>query len=300
MSIKVEGVTKMYGTQKALDNVSFEVRKGEILGFLGPNGAGKSTMMKIITCFIPPTSGRVTVNGADIETESMKVRACIGYLPESNPLYTDMYVKEYLEFVCGLYNIRKGVRQKVKEMIDLTGLDVEQHKRIGQLSKGYRQRVGIAQALIHDPDVLILDEPTSGLDPNQLIDIRSLIKELGKDRTVMFSSHIMQEVQAVSDRIIIIDKGRLVTDRKMGTVEPSVEQTLLVEFEADIATDRLTQVDGVVRVEPVSDKLYAVNVRSSTDHRKVIAEWARTEGILILSLKYQDENLEEVFRKHTS
>ena len=210
MSIKVEGVTKVYGSQKALDNVSFEVKKGEIVGFLGPNGAGKSTMMKIVSCFIPPTSGKVTVGGFDILEESMKVREMVGYLPESNPLYYDMYVKEYLDFVCGLYGIKSDRSARIDEMIQVTGLEREQHKQIGQLSKGYKQRVGIAQAIIHDPEILILDEPTSGLDPNQLVEIRELIRTLGKDKTIMFSSHIMQEVEAVCDRIIIIDKGNIV------------------------------------------------------------------------------------------
>ena len=300
MSIKVEGVSKVYGNQKALDNVSFEVNKGEVLGFLGPNGAGKSTMMKIISCFIPPTSGKVTVNGADIESDSMKVRAAVGYLPESNPLYYDMYVKEYLLFVCGLYGITKDAESRVEEMIEKTGLEREQHKQIGQLSKGYKQRVGIAQALIHNPDILILDEPTSGLDPNQLQDIRALIKELGKDKTVMFSSHIMQEVEAVSDRIIIIDKGKLVTDRKVRSTIKSIEQSILVEFESEIDLKDLQSLNGVVSVEADSSNIYTVKANSESDYRKVIAEWAREKNYLVLSLKHEDESLEDIFRRHTS
>jgi ABC-2 type transport system ATP-binding protein len=300
MSIKVEGVTKMYGDQKALDDVSFEVKKGEVLGFLGPNGAGKSTMMKIISCFITPTSGTVTVNGSDTESESMKVRSSVGYLPESNPLYYDMYVKEYLHFVCGLYGITKEANERVEEMIAKTGLGREQHKQIGQLSKGYKQRVGIAQALIHDPDILILDEPTSGLDPNQLQDIRSLIKELGKDKTVMFSSHIMQEVQAVSDRIIIIDKGKLVTDRKVGDTTDSIEQNIIVEFDSEIDLKQLKKLTGLSSVEKSASNTYLIKASSDSDFRKVIAEWARANDALVLSLKHQDENLEDVFRKHTS
>lgn len=300
MSIKVENVTKLYGEQKALDNVSFEVKTGEILGFLGPNGAGKSTMMKIISCFIPPTEGKVTVNGANIENDSMKVRASVGYLPESNPLYYDMFVKEYLTFVCGLYGIKTGVFEKVAEMIEVTGLHREQHKQIGQLSKGYKQRVGIAQALIHNPDVLILDEPTSGLDPNQLQDIRSLIRKLGKDKTIMFSSHIMQEVEAVSDRIIIIDKGKIVADRNVSQSNTVTEQTFLLEFDKKAELDTLKALDGVLNVEGEAENRYLVTGIWQTDFRKTIAEWARTQDLLLLTLQKQDEKLEEVFRKHTS
>lgn len=290
----------MYGSQKALDNVSFEVKKGEILGFLGPNGAGKSTMMKIITCFIPPTSGTVTVNGADIENDSMQVRSKVGYLPESNPLYYDMYVKEYLKFVCGLYGITDGVDERVERMISMTGLGREQHKQIGQLSKGYKQRVGIAQALIHDPEVLILDEPTSGLDPNQLVDIRQLIKDLGKDKTVMFSSHIMQEVEAVSDRVIIIDKGKIVTDRNVKSDAKKVEQTVLVEFDQEIEVRLLEKISGVNSVETLSPNTYRILGVADSDLRKLIAEWAHTNDVLALTLKHEDERLEDIFRKHTS
>ncbi|MCB9186401.1 MAG: gliding motility-associated ABC transporter ATP-binding subunit GldA [Flavobacteriales bacterium] len=300
MSIKVERVTKMYGEQKALDSVSFEVKKGEVLGFLGPNGAGKSTMMKIISCFIPPTEGKVTVDGFDIGSDSMKVRSLVGYLPESNPLYYDMYVKEYLQFVCGLYGITEGVKERVEQMVALTGLSREQHKQIGQLSKGYKQRVGIAQALIHDPEVLILDEPTSGLDPNQLQDIRNLIKELGKEKTVMFSSHIMQEVEAVSDRIIIIDKGKIVTDRKVKETTERLEQTVLVEFDVVVETSLIRSIAGVESVELIESTTYRVTGRSETDFRKLIAEWAKKQDFLVLTLKHEDETLEDVFRKHTS
>lgn len=300
MSIQVKNVTKLYGAQKALDNVSFEVKKGEILGFLGPNGAGKSTMMKIISCFIPPTSGSVTVNGADIERDSMKVRESVGYLPESNPLYYDMYVKEYLTFVCGLYGVKSGVEERVNEMIAVTGLDREKHKQIGQLSKGYKQRVGIAQALIHNPDVLILDEPTSGLDPNQLQDIRALIRELGKTKTIMFSSHIMQEVEAVSDRIIIIDRGKIVADRAVSNRHSGIDQTFLVEFDKSINESDLESIEGVAKVETAGANSYLVSGRWSSDFRKTLAEWAREREFLVLTLQQQDEKLEEVFRKHTS
>lgn len=300
MSIVVENVTKLYGEQKALDDVSFEVKKGEVLGFLGPNGAGKSTMMKIISCFIPPTSGTVKVGGFDIEQDSMKVRSLVGYLPESNPLYYDMYVKEYLELVCGFYGIKQGRKERVLEMIEVTGLGREQHKQIGQLSKGYKQRVGIAQALIHDPEVLILDEPTSGLDPNQLVDIRELIKKLGREKTVMFSSHIMQEVEAVSDRIIIIDKGKLVTDRKVKEVgDKGALQSVIVEFDVEVEQAQIQNVKGIRTIELIADNTYRIVAQSDDDLRKTVSEWAREQNVLVLTLKVEDQNLEEIFRQHT-
>lgn len=301
MSIKVESVTKLYGAQKALDNVSFEVKKGEILGFLGPNGAGKSTMMKIISCFIPPTSGTVKVNGFDVKDNSMEVRRMIGYLPESNPLYYDMFVKEYLGFVCGLYGMTKDKDNKIVEMIELTGLGREQHKQIGQLSKGYKQRVGIAQALIHDPQILILDEPTSGLDPNQLVDIRELIRKLGKDKTVMFSSHIMQEVEAVSDRIVIIDKGRITTDKKVKDLKlQTALQSVIVEFEKPVDLKVLKTISGLKQVELIDQNTYRMIGNADGDFRKLVSEWARSNDVLVLALKVEDQNLEQVFRKHTS
>jgi ABC-2 type transport system ATP-binding protein len=230
----------------------------------------------------------------------MKVRSLVGYLPESNPLYYDMYVKEYLKFVCGLYGIIKNADEKIAEMIAVTGLEREQHKQIGQLSKGYKQRVGIAQALIHDPEILILDEPTSGLDPNQLQDIRALIKKLGQDKTVMFSSHIMQEVEAVSDRIIIIDKGKLVTDRMVKETSGSHQQNVLVEFDSEVSIDDLKSIEGVEEVDRLSETTYRLIGSSNLDFRKLIAEWARNEDKLVLTLKHEDESLEQIFRKHTS
>lgn len=212
MSIEVRNVVKIYGEQRALDDVSFSIQAGEIVGLLGPNGAGKSTLMKIITCFIPPDSGDIKVNGLDIFEESLEVRKKVGYLPEHNPLYLDMYVKEFLEFVAGIHHLGGSTKNRIREMIELTGLEVEQNKKLGALSKGYRQRVGLAQALIHDPEVLILDEPTSGLDPNQIQEIRHLIRDIGKEKTVMLSTHIMQEVEAICDRAIIIHKGKIVAD----------------------------------------------------------------------------------------
>jgi ABC-2 type transport system ATP-binding protein len=300
MSIKVNHVTKIYGQQKALDSVSFEVKRGEVLGFLGPNGAGKSTMMKIISCFIPPTSGTVEVAGYDVAKESMKVRELVGYLPESNPLYYDMYVKEYLQFVCGMYGIKKDAAKRIKEMIEVTGLGREQHKQIGQLSKGYKQRVGIAQAIIHNPEILILDEPTSGLDPNQLVDIRELITTLGKDKTVMFSSHIMQEVEAVSDRIIIIDKGKLVTNHKVSEMEMSTAQSVIVEFDSEVELDVLSAISEIQEVEALGGNSYRLIGKSDNDLRKIVSIWAQQSRFLVLTLKQEDHNLEEFFRKHTS
>jgi len=250
MSIIVKNITKLYGTQKALDKVSFEVKAGEIVGLLGPNGAGKSTMMKIITCFIPPTSGDVSVYGFDIMEQSVEVRKKVGYLPENNPLYLEMYVKEYLEFVAGLHQLGKNTHKRIAEMIANTGLESEQNKKIGALSKGYRQRVGLAQALIHNPEVLILDEPTSGLDPNQLIEIRNLIKEIGKEKTVMLSTHIMQEVEAICNRVVIINKGKIVADdltEKLSAVT-SPKEIILVEFDKEVKMELLKGITGVAKV----------------------------------------------------
>lgn len=300
MSIKVSGVSKFYGQQKALDDVSFEVGKGEVVGFLGPNGAGKSTMMKIITCFIPPSEGSVQVCGFDIISQSMDVRRSVGYLPESNPLYYDMYVKEYLDFVCGLYGIREP-KKRVAEMVEITGLGREQHKHIGQLSKGYKQRVGIAQALIHDPQVLILDEPTSGLDPNQLVGIRELIKQLGKEKTVLFSSHIMQEVEAVSDRVMIVDRGKLVADRKVDAIASigAKVQTVVVEFETDVDIRTLKSVSAFEDVVVISLNSYRITSKISSDLRKDVATWAQKNDRLILSLSVEEERLEDIFQKLT-
>ena len=247
MSISVRHITRKFGAQKALDDVSFEIGGSEVVGFLGPNGAGKSTMMKILTCYLPPTAGDASVCGFDIREQSMDVRRNVGYLPEHNPLYTDLYVKEYLEFTAGMYGL-KNKAAKVKEMIGTVGLEREQHKKIGALSKGYRQRVGLAQAMIHDPKVLILDEPTSGLDPNQLEEIRALIKHLGGERTVMLSTHIMQEVEAICSRVIIIDKGHIVADdnakhlRGMGDSMQAIE----VEFDGRATEQDLMALPGVL------------------------------------------------------
>lgn len=300
MSIAVSSVSKLYGEQRALDNVSFNVGANEVVGFLGPNGAGKSTMMKIITCFIPPSEGRVEVCGHDTGTHSLEVRRQVGYLPESNPLYHDMYVKEYLAFVAGIYGIA-DVKKRIADMIEATGLGVEQHKRIGQLSKGYKQRVGLAQAMLHDPKVLILDEPTSGLDPNQLIGIRQLIKELGKEKTVLFSSHIMQEVEAICDRIIIIDRGRIVTDRKASEISGVLGgQTVLVEFGAEVSVQDLRAIPGVTDARKLENSVYSIIGNGDDDLRRSVAQWAQQNDHLVLSMRVEEERLESVFQRLTT
>ncbi len=300
MSILVKNITRLYGAQKALDNISFEVPKGEILGFLGPNGAGKSTMMKIITTFIPPSEGEVKVCGYDIISDSMEVRKKVGYLPEHNPLYLDMYVREYLGFIAGLHHMKQKDK-RIKEMVDLTGLGQEQHKKIGALSKGYRQRVGLAQALIHNPEVLILDEPTSGLDPNQLVDIRNLIKNIGKEKTVMFSTHIMQEVEAVCDRVIIINKGKIVADGLSGELgrEKNSGYSISVEFDKDISRGALSQIEGVKRVDKTGENSWELFTDSKEDIRPAVFRFAVNQQLTVLTISRNEKNLETVFRDVT-
>jgi len=299
MSIIIENISKLYGAQKALDNVSFTINSGEIVGLLGPNGAGKSTMMKIITCFIPPTSGNITVYGDDIFENSLEVRKKVGYLPENNPLYPDLYVKEYLDFVAGIYKVANK-KERVKEMIQRTGLEIEQHKKIGALSKGYRQRVGLAQAMIHDPAVLILDEPTSGLDPNQLVEIRNLIKEIGKEKTIMLSTHIMQEVEAVCSRAIIIDNGRIVADDKTSNLSArSIGlQILKVEFSKKVSKSLLEALKGVKSVTIESDNIYKIETNEE-DIREDIFQFAVKNKIAVLSLQKEEQGLEKVFQRLT-
>ena len=298
MSIEVKNLFKYYGQQAAVNDVSFSVKQGEILGFLGPNGAGKSTTMKIITGFIPSHSGEVTVCGLKVDVDNLEARKLIGYLPENNPLYLDMYVKEYLEFVGGIYKIKK-VKSRVNEMIDAVGLGIEQNKKIGALSKGYRQRVGLAQAIIHDPKVLILDEPTSGLDPNQLVEIRELIRTIGKEKTVMFSTHIMQEAEAICDRLVIINNGRIVAnDRALSLQEKNEEQTSYIEFDQVVSKSQLTKIVGVKKVEAVKNG-WLVSADQKIDLNKEIALHAQQEGWLILTLKTEKKTLEEVFRNLT-
>lgn len=299
MSISVQGITKLYGAQKALDGVSFEIGKGEVVGFLGPNGAGKSTMMKILTCYVPPALGTAVVCGHDTRTASMEVRRHVGYLPEHNPLYLDLYVREYLDFVAGVHGL-KDRAARVSAMVERVGLGPEQHKRIGQLSKGYRQRVGLAQAMIHDPQVLILDEPTSGLDPNQLVDIRALIKSLGREKTVMLSTHIMQEVEAICDRVIIIDKGRIVADDKAGALRTNRQGAVLeVEFDRAPEPNELLNIPGVLSAKRKEGATWLLAHDLSNDVRPAVFQFAVEKGLKVLGLQKSERGLEEVFKELT-
>lgn len=302
MSISVQGVTKNYGEQKALDNITFGVSTGEIVGFLGPNGAGKSTMMKIITGFIPATSGTVLINDKEISSDDPGLRKNIGYLPENNPLYPEMYVREYLEFVASIYKLKSG-RGHIDEIIGLTGLAPEQKKKIGSLSKGYRQRVGLAQALIHDPSVLILDEATSGLDPNQIIEIRNLIITAGKEKTVMFSTHIMQEAEAICDRIIIINKGKIMADELKSNIHSVVSrhrQVIKVEFDRNPDIAILQALQGIVNVSLTAGSTWKIEAEGDEDIRPAIFSFAVKNNLTVLSLQKEESNLEEVFRHLTS
>ncbi len=302
MSIVVQGVTKLYGSQKALDNVSFEIKTGEIVGFLGPNGAGKSTMMKIITGFIPPTSGKVFVNGIDTSVGSLEIKKNIGYLPENNPLYPEMYVREYLQFAASLYKLNIPVREQVDNIIRITGLGPEKKKKIGSLSKGYRQRVGLAQALIHNPDVLILDEATTGLDPNQIVEIRNLIRDAGREKTVMLSTHIMQEVEAICGRVIIIDKGVIVADEAKSDIYSKISrpgQTILVEFDKDPEEAVLSAIPGAGSIKKAKDRIWIIEAGGEEDIRPAIFAFAVNNNLTVLSLQKQESNLEEVFRQLT-
>lgn len=304
MSIIVNNLSKTYSDQKAVDSISFEVKKGEILGFLGPNGAGKSTTMKMLTCYIPPTSGNATVCGFDITQQSLDVRQKIGYLPENNPLYYDMYVKEFLEFALKVNGQKSMVKsdQTIKNAIDLVGLEVEQHKKIGQLSKGYKQRVGLAQALIHDPEILILDEPTSGLDPNQLADIRHLIKELGKEKTILFSTHIMQEVEAVCDNVVIINKGKIVANDKTSNLQTRLAGEVLieVEFENMVSETELNKIENIHAIEKISDTNFILHGKESTQLRKNIFAFAVSKNNALLTLKQETKSLEDIFQQLTN
>jgi len=302
MSIVVQEVTKIYGSQKALDNVSFEVKRGEIVAFLGPNGAGKSTMMKIITGFIPATSGSVLVNGAEVSSDDPEIKKKIGYLPENNPLYPEMYVREYLTFVASLYKMGKSSKKKIDNIIGLTGLSPEAGKKIGSLSNGYRQRVGLAQALIHDPDVLILDEATTGLDPNQIIEIRNLIKETGKEKTVMLSTHIMQEAESVCGRIIIIDKGVIVADEEKINIFSKIKsrkQIIKAGFDRNISEASLLSIPNVVNARLTKDNLWIIEAEGEEDVRPSVFSFAVKNNLTVLSLQKEESNLEEVFRHLT-
>ncbi len=302
MSISTTSVSKFYGKQKALNDVSFSISQGEVVGFLGPNGAGKSTMMKIITCYIPPTSGTVSVCGYDVNEQSIDARRCIGYLPEHNPLYLDMYVREYLSFVGKIYGVQ-NLRKRVEEMIEMVGLGVEAHKKIEALSKGYRQRVGLAQSMIHDPRVLILDEPTSGLDPNQLAEIRDLIIRIGKEKTVMLSTHIMQEVEAICDRAIIISNGIIVADSptsELGNLTRSSVYQLVVEFSGTISGDIIRHIEGVGSATALGENTWMITSNTSADIRKDISALAATHGHAILTLTRKEQKLEDVFKELTT
>lgn len=300
MSVKVEQLTKVYQTQKAVDQISFEAKKGEVLGFLGPNGAGKTTTMKIITCFIPQTDGNVNVCGYDTQTSPMEVRQRIGYLPEHNPLYKDMYVKEYLSFVGGLHKVLNK-KQKVAEMIDRVGLGREQHKLIGALSKGYRQRVGLAQAMLHDPDVLILDEPTSGLDPNQLVEIRKLITDLGKEKTVIFSTHIMQEVQAICDRVLIINRGKVVANDSVEALADRISGSTIVtvEFLEKTQKEFLKKIKKVNSIESLGNNQWKLSANLKEDIRKDIFDFAVQNNLTLLGMKKEVYSVEDVFQELT-
>ncbi len=300
MSLSVHSITKEYGTQKAVNDLSFEVSGGTIMGFLGPNGAGKSTTMKIVSCYLAPTSGTAEVCGYDIHKNPLEVRKHIGYLPENNPLYLDMYVREYLQFVAGIHKIDKKAN-RVKELIDMTGLGKERHKLIGALSKGYRQRVGLAQAMIHNPDVLILDEPTSGLDMNQLVDIRNLITELGKQKTVILSTHIMQEVQAMCDRVIIINNGSLVADDPIERLSDRIsgEQQITINLlDNNVSLDKLENISGVTQVKATKDGII-ITSGAQNDIRKEVFEQAVASGWVIIEMKKDEISVEDVFQKLT-
>lgn len=302
MSLLIQNLTRLFGNQKAVDDISFSVNRGEIVGFLGPNGAGKSTTMKIATTFLPPSSGKVIVEGFDVTENAMAVKRITGYLPEHNPLYTDMFVHEYLRFIGGLYGLRgKILRTRVSEMIDQCGLTREQHKKIESLSKGYRQRVGLAQALIHDPKVLILDEPTSGLDPNQLLEIRKLIKEISKNKTVLFSTHIMQEVQALCDRVVVINQGKIVADDSLSNLisQKEKEQVVRVEFENKVNTDSLRSISGVHEVEIINDHTFRIISFQKTDIRPELFRFASETNNTLIGLHLEASSLEDIFRTLT-
>ena len=297
MSIEVENISKVYGEQKALNNISFSVNKGEIVGFLGPNGAGKSTLMKILTTYINATEGKAKVNSFDVLESKQNVQNSVGYLPEHNPLYLDMYVREYLMFNANVYNTPKT---RVNDVIELTGLTPEAHKKIGQLSKGYRQRVGLANALLHEPEVLILDEPTTGLDPNQLVDIRHLIKTVGKDKTVFLSTHIMQEVEAICDRVIIINKGKIVADKKLKELRDDKEQTVIVEFDYRVEDAFLLKLPNAKTVKNIHDFVYEITFSTSEDMRSHVFDFAHDNELKILQLNQKNASLESLFRELTS
>lgn len=297
MSIEVKNISKTYGAQKALDNISFSVSNGEIVGFLGPNGAGKSTLMKILTTYIAADEGNASVSNFDVSASRQDVQKIVGYLPEHNPLYLDLYVREYLDFNADIYKVPKS---RIQEVIELTGLTPESHKKIGQLSKGYRQRVGLATALLHNPEVLILDEPTTGLDPNQLVEIRDLIKNIGKDKTVFLSTHIMQEVEAICDRVIIINKGKIVTDKKLDKLmSDEQEQVIEVEFDKAVSEELLTSLANFKSAKNISDSAWEITFLSTDDMRSKLFDFANENGLKTLQIQMKSKNLESIFREKT-
>lgn len=302
VTVEVNNISKLYGEQKALDNINLKIDKGEVVGLLGPNGAGKSTLMKILTSYLSPTSGKVFINGFDVQEESIRIKQFIGYLPEHNPLYQDMYVKEYLKFTLKMYKMRKPADKSVADILFLTGLEPEQHKKIGALSKGYRQRVGIAQALIHDPDILILDEPTSGLDPNQIIDIRKIISDLGKEKTVILSTHIMQEVEAVCNRVVIIDHGKIVADDSTANLSDVSTNNLQfqVEFKEDVPQKKILEIPHVARTEKISEKIWLIETEGKKDIREQIFKFAVANKYNVLSLSQNELKMEDIFRRLTN
>ena len=297
MSIEVQNISKNYGAQKALNNISFTVKKGEIVGFLGPNGAGKSTLMKILTSYIDADSGTAVVNGFNVASQTKDVQKSIGYLPEHNPLYLDLYVREYLAFNADVYKVDK---KRIDEVIQLTGLTPEAHKKIGQLSKGYRQRVGLATALLHHPEVLILDDPTTGLDPNQLAEIRELIKNIGKDKTVFLSTHIMQEVEAICDRVIIIKKGEIVADNKLQQIFSNENDQLIeIEFDFKIEEEFIKRLPHLKSFQNIHDMQWELVFNADTDMRPALFDFAQENGVKILSMQLKNKNLETIFREKT-
>lgn len=296
MSIAVEGISKFYGEQKALDGVSFSIEKGEIVGFLGPNGAGKSTLMKILTGFLPASEGKAFVSKLSVEENLHEIQKTIGYLPEHNPLYTEMYVREYLDFNAKIFKVDKT---RIEEVIALTGLKPEANKKIEQLSKGYRQRVGLATALLHDPEVLILDEPTTGLDPNQLVEIRSLIRNIGSDKTVFLSTHIMQEVEAVCDRVIIINQGKIVADKKLNELRSADEQVIFVEFDYQIEPVAIQKIPHLINARNTGGFAWELSFDTKKDMRPAVFDFAHDNGLKTLQLNQKTKNLESLFAELT-
>ncbi|MEN8251754.1 MAG: gliding motility-associated ABC transporter ATP-binding subunit GldA [Bacteroidota bacterium] len=301
MSIEVKNLTKQFGQQKAVNDLSFIVEKNEIVGFLGPNGAGKSTTLKIATGYVSPTEGQIEIAGIDVQQNPIEVKKKIGYLPEHNPLYLDMYVHEYLRFSGKFYGLKgNDLKEKTKAVIEMCQLAPEQNKKIGQLSKGYRQRVGLAQALLHEPEVLILDEPTTGLDPNQIVEVRDLIKTISKDRTVLFSTHIMQEVQAICDRVIIINNGKLVADDSLSNIlGNNDQQTLEIEFESSVDTEILQNFENVVEVIEQGDHIYSLTINSKGDVRSSVMKQIAENNLPLIGIKVKETSMEEVFSSLT-